>query len=415
MNTPPARPAAVEPERRLLRRFSGLLMDGAAMALLAAKVLQLLNSFLVSVAIVTAYGLPAVGSYALAMLPAALAAILATLGLANALPRLRAGTGQRAAIAILCGSAMLLPIGLATAGYGLLIGHDAAEAAAIALFALGGAFLGHVGLQQMLYVLQGRPRWSIIAPALQLAGILAAVQMDDLLGFAIVLTAFRLAACAAGYLPLGFAMPSRDEFRSALGEGLRFTPTDLLANASELVLLPLAGLVLTRGEIGLLGLARQFIAAADTPGWSFVQSRYPELVADAAGAGGGIARRNERLSFLAAGAVLLVATLMAFLVYDTPDLVPLLCIMLVALPARYMAYFGEQTLRATGAFGTCLKLAAIRLCVSVLLMGAVALAGLPGAVMAVVAGSFASGIIYRSKLLQRFPDMLRPLRPWRMA
>lgn len=392
-------------------------LRGELLALLAARALQLGGGFAVSVLLVWLHGLAAAGTYAIAIMPAAAAGHLSGLGLASALPRQALPEGERATIGLLVTLATLPLLALLAAAYGLALGHDGRDALTIAVLAWSAAAGGQVGVQQCLLVLQGRTAWAPLTPFLQaLALAAAAVFGTDLLGFALVLAGGRLLGSLAGFLPLRFARTSVAALRRSVREGSRFLPLDLLSGLSELVLVPALAATLTRAEIGLFGLARQFIVVADTPGWSFVQTRYPALVGGLERIGADVARRNERLSWLSGVATLGVAAGMALLVYRLPQLVPVLVPMLLALPARYACNFCDQALRATGRVRDCTLLGLGRLVLSLAMLPALALPfGLWGAVAATAALSLASGLLYRWRLDAHHPGLLPAARPWRFA
>lgn len=389
---------------------------GGFPALLVARVLTLGNSFLVSVALLWHLGLPAAGTYALAAFPAAAANIVSAMGLSNALPRLGTANGERATVSLIAWVAILPPTVVVCAAYGLAVGTDPAEAAAIAMFAAGGSAFGPLGTQQMLYLLQGRTRWAPLAPAVQLAGIGLATFSTDLVWFAAVLTASRLLGCAIGFALLEFRRTSASGVAAAIHEGLRFLPLDLLAAASDLGAIPLLAGFLSRSELGLFGLARQFVSVADTPGWSYVQSRYPGMVADFGAVASDVAKRNEEISFASAAAVLLLASATALAIYRQPALLPVLPLALLPLPARYMNNFCDQALRACGRIRECALLGGAKLAISLTVFLVLPpISGFWGAVAASAAVSWVSGYAYRRGLLAIYPESLPHFRIWRFA
>jgi O-antigen/teichoic acid export membrane protein len=401
--------------RRLIRLAGVAASDGFS-ALLVARILALANAFAVSVALLWAFGLPATGVYVLASFPAAAASLISTFGLANALPRLTLGNGERAAIALTAWLLALPALAVACAFYGAALGRDWGEVQTIALFAWGGGLLGQLGTQQMLYILQGRTRCAPLASLVHLAGIGAALLAPDLNRFALVLTATRLLGCLLGFAPLSFTRFRRDQLALAVHEGAKFVPLDLIAMASEMASVPILAMFLSRAELGLFGLARQFVTVADTPGWSYVQTHYPMMVSDVGSVAAKVARRNEVIAWWTAAAVFPIASLMALAVYHLPALVVVVPVTLLPLPARYMNNFCDQALRAVGRLRECALLAVAKLVFSVVVFVAMTcFFGFWGAIGAFAILSWVSGLAYRRCLLACYPEILCPPRLWRLA
>jgi hypothetical protein len=335
--------------------------DKAFLGLLAARVIQLGNALLVSLLLLWVHGLEAAGTYAVAALPITAANILCALGLASSLPRSRLSPGQCATVGLVASSLALIPAAIACVVYALVFGHTREEAMVIFLFAFGGGFLGQVTVILSLSVVQGRTSLAPVAPSIHLLGTLAAACMTDLPGFALVVAATRIVGVLAGFACLSFSWTRWHELRDASSEGVGFMRLDLLAMASEFAVVPLLAICLTRAEMGIFGIARQFVTVADTPGWAFVQSRYPDLVRGLRNIGPRVARQNEHLAWLAGAACFLVAAALAAVVYDLPSLPVILLVLLVPLPARYMNNFCEQALRASGNVAVCTALATAKL------------------------------------------------------
>lgn len=362
------------------------------------------------------FGLSAAGVYALASFPAAAASLVSTLGFANALPRLPLRDGERAAIALTAWLLVLPALAIACIVYGAALGRDGGEAETIALFAWGGGLLGQLGTQQMLLVLEGKTRWAPLASAVHLAGISAAVLMPDLNRFALVLTATRLLGVLLGFAPLSFARFRRDQIATAVREGARFVPLDLIAMTSEMASVPILAIFLSRAELGLFGIARQFVTVADTPGWSYVQANYPMMVSDVSAVAADVAHRNEMIAWWTAGAVIPVASVMALAIYHLPALVAVVPITLLPLPARYMNNFCDQALRAVGRVRECALLAVAKLIFSLVVFLAMARCfGFWGAVGAFTILSWVSGLAYRRCLVACYPEIFRRPRIWRLA
>ncbi len=396
---------------------AGAVPEGrGALPLLVARVLQLGNAFAVSVAVVWAYGLDSAGALALAALPAAVGSLVIGFGLPSALPRAALPEAQKATLGLTSSCLLMVLVAPLIWGYAILLARSAEEAVAIAALAGAGALLGQLNVLQTLYVLQGRQAWAPLVPALHLAGTAIAASAPDFRDFALALLATRVLGCAIGFAPLSFARVEAGAARAPLREALRFTPLDLGGLLAEQLPLVLLSGLLTRPELGLFGLLRQFVSAADTPGWSFVFNSYPRLVADAAGSGRQIARQNERLAWISAVGTFAVACVAALALYRLPGIIPALPIVLLPMPARYLSNFCEQALRASGFLRDCALLAVARIALALVLFGILAATwGFWGAVIASGLLSLVSGAMYRVRLSVHFPDTLRSASAWRLA
>jgi O-antigen/teichoic acid export membrane protein len=345
-----------------------------------------------------------------------LAANFCALGLPSALPRQPANAGEQATLGLLVSVAPLPLIAAICLGYGMLVGADAREAQTIATFALAGAFLGQVNVLQCLYVVQRRPVWAPLASIIHLAGIAVAARAPDLLHFSALLLASRALGCAAGFVPLHYGRVGFRQFRRTVVEGACFLPLDLFTLVSEQAATPVLSLALTRPELGLFGLMRQFLTVADTPGWSYIQSRYPAMISELDQIGPALARSNERLSWIVTVGVLAAAVPAALLVYRLPVLLEILPVVMLPLPARYLSNFCDQALRARGQTRECMFLGILKTVASLALLLILARAfGMWGAVVATAAASLVTGLLYRWRLRTLFPCLLPAARVWRFA
>jgi O-antigen/teichoic acid export membrane protein len=386
------------------------------LALFAAKGLQLANGFAVSVIVVWLYGLDSAGTLALAALPGAAGALAVSFGLPSALPRFRASQGARATVGLGVSCAAILPVLAIVIGYAFVMARSEEERIAIVALSLAGALVGQVNVQQTLYILQKRTLYAPVAPAIHLIGTVAIMMAPSFHAFALYLLGVRALGCVAGFALLTFERADLRRARPAIAETLRFAPLDignLLADQLPVVLL---AVLLSRAELGLYGIVRQFVSVADTPGWSYILTKYPALVDDMDGNAQPVARRNEQLSWLSAAASLAASTMMVLVVYRIPVVIPALPLVLLPLPARYLNNFCDQALRAGGLIRDCAWLTVIKALLSLTLFGMLAAyAGFWGAIAASALLSLFSGLLYRHRFNLRYPDVLRPVRPWRFA
>lgn len=393
-----------------------LVSDGAT-PLLVARALQIATSFVVSVAVVWAHGLEGAGSLALSALPAALGGHMVTLGLQSALPRARMSPRAGATVGLVVSIAMSIAIVPLIVLYAAQLAHSWEEAVAIAALATAGALGGQNNVAQILYVMQGRQIAAPIMPMVYLAGIgVAIVVSGTLSGFALTLLGARVAACVLGFAPIGYERVTPSQIWRTVSESVRFTFLDVAGLLAEQLPIVLLSGILTRAELGVIGLLRQFLTVADTPGFTLVFNNYPKLVDGAEGLLPRLAKQNERLSWFAALGTFCAASMAAVLVYGLPILVAALPVMLLALPSRYIANFCGQAFRAAGMIRQCVWLAAANIAVSIpLFTGLATIWGLWGAVAAFAFQSMVSGLLYRYVFVRRFPGAFRPIRPWRLA
>ena len=104
--------------------------------------------------------------------------------------------------------------------------------------------------------------------------------VDSLSGFALLLLIFRLVGIAATFcwLPMQSVSPTR--FWAHLRPSLGFLSADLVNYGSDQILIVAISYMLSRDELGVIGLCRQIVGVADAPGWAMVQAAYPAIVAD---------------------------------------------------------------------------------------------------------------------------------------
>jgi O-antigen/teichoic acid export membrane protein len=385
-------------------------------ALLLARGVQLVNSLAISVAVVWAYGLASAGVLTLSSLPSLLGAMAVAFGLPSALPRMAGGGGAKASVGLIVSCASLVPVALGIAIYALGFGRSRAEIISIIAIALSNSLIGLVNIQQMLYVIQGKTHWSPFVPLIHLLGTGAAMLAPNFEQFALTLLAFRAFGSAVGFAPLEYARPEAGQALRAVREASRFAPLDVAGLLSEQLPVAFLSVLLSRTDLGLYGLLRQFVTVAETPGWSHVLSHYPKLTDDLIKHGSSVAQSHQRIAWLSATAVLGAASTMAIAVYKVPSILPAIPIVLATVPARYINNFCDQALRAAGMFRDCFLLTLQKTIVSLSLFGVLAWAfGLWGAIVASALFSLISGLLSREKVNQRFPGLLRTLRPWRFA
>jgi hypothetical protein len=170
---------------------------------------------------------------------------------------------------------------------------------------------------------------------------------------------------------------------------------DVLALLSEQSApLLLSGMV-SRSELGQFRLCQQMLTAADTPGWTFVQSKYPDLVRGTSALRERIYAQTRDLGWAAVAICFLVSAFLAYYVYRIPTLLGMMSILSATLVWRYKNNYFEQRFRAMGQLGTTTILALMKLAASfVLFFFFIRAYGGWGAVVALGLLSVIAGITY---------------------
>ncbi len=382
---------------KLVFTTAWLTSDGAL--LLAGRLIHMANGFAISVLLLRMFGLSSVGTYAVAGVAVAMLSLLCGAGLQYALPRGALSNEQQNTVAALLGVALIPPVLIATALFGIVMARGSGEWQTIAVFACGGYFFGQVTVLNTLLLLQHRMRWTLV-PAL--AGVVgtavAAFTATSVIGFALVLLVARCAGNIGVFCRLRYARVSLRVTGQQLFEGLRYSPMDIIALLSEQAGPILLANLLPRADFGLYGLCQQLVTAADTPGWSLVQSHYPELARKPLDDRGALESRVIALSVLATAALAVGGALLGAYVYRLPSFWLMTSLVALCMPARYLNNFYDQVLRAGGHVRAATVLAAIKCgCGLVMFTALVWLAGVWGAVAALVVLSIVAERLYAAR------------------
>lgn len=388
---------------RRFEQFSGgiisALLPKDGIILLLGRIIQMVNGFALSILLIQLFGLAKVGTYTVASVAIAALALLCSAGLQFSLPREPLSNEQRNTVALAWSLGLIPGLFASVAVFGFVMAKLPGEWIEIALFSLGGYFFGQMNVLNTLLLLQKRVKWTIIPPLINSLGlVIAALHGASMIQVASIL----LLARAAGNLTLFYTMryarvPVLAIFRYGL-EGFKYSPMDLLALLSEQTGPLLLANLLSRSELAIYGLCQQLLMAADAPGWSLVQSYYPELVRTRLGIGGIVKARVLRLSLLMTPAVTIAAVVLGSYVYRIPLFWIMTGALAASLPSRYLNNFYDQTLRAVGRIRTGTSLAAVKLGLGLLLFGTLVwLGGLWGSIAALGLLSVISGILYGRK------------------
>jgi O-antigen/teichoic acid export membrane protein len=368
---------------------------GAAL-LLSGRVIQLLNSLLLSFVIVRKFGLETMGTFAVGFIGVAFLTALAPMGLPSHLPHLRAAHSK------LCYSALIIQLStfpffaLLLYAYASLEAHNVSERVTIFVVTLGGLLIGSSNIGMMLSIMRRRFYPGLVGPLCESGGILVgAFVAKSSFGLAVFLLAARLASVVVIWCAFHFRWVSIRRVICIAQRGIGYAMPDVLALLSEQSApLLLSGMV-SRSELGQFRLCQQMLTAADTPGWTFVQSKYPDLVRGTSALRERIYAQTRDLGWAAVAICFLVSAFLAYYVYRIPTLLGMMSILSATLVWRYKNNYFEQRFRAMGQLGTTTILALMKLAASfVLFFFFIRAYGGWGAVVALGLLSVIAGITY---------------------
>ncbi len=370
--------------------------QGGAGFLLAGRGVQLANGLLLSILLVHRFGLAVLGSFAIGLAAVNIIAILCPIGLHNHLPRLRQPLAQSAFAGLLLQVAQLPLIALLLVPYAAFQARDAGEQQVIYAVALSGFFIGLGNTGLMLSIMHRRFAVGLAAPLIETAGIaLGALAATTPSAFAVALLSARIASATLIWSGFAYARVPGARLVAIARASIHYVVNDTLTVAPEQAApLFLAGAA-SRDALGLFRLCQQLLMAADTPVWTFVQSRYPNMVEGDAAFHRGLARQVTRLALSASLACLLGSALLAVTCFHAPMLALLMGVLAPCGLWRARGYLYGQALRAAGRLAPVTALATLRLIIALVAFHTAATGfGLWGAVGAVAVLSVATGTAY---------------------
>jgi O-antigen/teichoic acid export membrane protein len=368
---------------------------GAAL-LLVGRALQLLNSFGWSVVLIKRFGLSMVGTFAVGIIAVAVLATLSPLGLPSFLPRVRQSHARLCFAGITLHFAALPIIVAMLAIYAKLSAGNAGEERIVFLVALSGFAIGLSNTGLMLSIMVRRFYPAAIAPLFETVAVLAA-------GFGAaspeVVAGYLLLSRTAGALVIwsGMRMSPMSQLRLAfvLRRSIGYLAPDAIAMFSEQIAPLMLQMVTSRAQLGLFRLCQQMLNASDAPGWSYVQSKYPELVHGSKSFFASVNRTVNRLAVFASVICASASAVLAIWVYHLPEVVPMMCMLSASLLWRYKNNLYEQSFRASGQVATSTVLGALKfMCAGVIFYLLIRSHGVWGAVWALTVLSIAAGLAY---------------------
>jgi O-antigen/teichoic acid export membrane protein len=392
---------AVSAPPRLRGEFLARVVDIPAeqrgsLLLLIGRGVQLANGLLLSIVLVRRFGLETVGAFAIGIAAVNILATVCALGMSAYLPRLKQSHAQSCFAALLLFGAQLpliVPL-LALYAYGQAEGAE--DGQIIFVVALSGFFIGLQNLGMMLSIMIRRFHPGLIAPLCETAGLLVGwLVCESALALALMLLGARVVSVLIIWGGFRFeALPLRRV--AGIGrDGVRWLAPDVLGLLAEQSTPLVLAAFVSRGELGVFRLCQQLLMAADSPCWTFVQSKYPQMVDSGAAVVATVHRQLRRMALWVAVALAAGAALLAYVFFHVPQVAPLMLILAAALRWRYMNYLFGQALRARGRVAAVTWLGAAKLAVALtLITTATWMAGVWGAVAALATTSLLSGLAY---------------------
>jgi O-antigen/teichoic acid export membrane protein len=348
------------------------------------------------------FGLEAVGTLTLATVVIVAVSLFGTFGLPYVLAKMDAPIGQLNRIGALAALAVV-PLSLPViALFSVLMGHDRDEAYVIAVLCLGGAIFAQTNIASALQVLQRKEWQTLIPPVANLAGLMVAWGLTStLLSFAALTIAFRFAGVATAFLLLPGERVGSGLVLRAVRSGSAYLTADAINLSTDQAIVFILATLLSRADLGLVGLCRQFLTACDTPGWSMMQSRYPALVRNLEAEFRVLLRSMMKTGVLMAVAASLAAVPLAYYVFNAPSFAYLGPLLMSSVPLRYFVMMMEIKLRAAGATGAANMLSLIRGAIGLTI---VPLAGLAAGALGAICGmivSVALGAVVGWRMIRR--------------
>ena len=133
---------------------------------------------------------------------------------------------------------------------------------------------------------------------------------------------------------------------STAKQGTKYLLLDLLATFSDQLMPLILGIAAPRAESGLYRLCQQTMSAAETPRWSYIQGKYPEMTIADDESSAHIERINKQIGMAAAALCALGSTPLVFFLFHTPVVARMMLVLSAALTFRYI--LNDQRLRAEG-------------------------------------------------------------------
>ena len=182
-------------------------------------------------------------------------------------------------------------------------------------------------------MLLNKPGDAIIPPIGNLLGLIVAAWVSPgFVTFAAILAAFRFAAIGCAFLRLPCRRTSFRMLITHMADGARYLIADAINLGTDQAAMLILSFILSRAQLGLLGLCRQLITVSDTPGWSQIQAFYPGMVADPARNGPLLISRLRWIGIVSAASVALLTAPLGLWIYRAPGFLVLAPLLQVSTP-----------------------------------------------------------------------------------
>jgi O-antigen/teichoic acid export membrane protein len=390
--------ASTDADRRYSKPLAvlGNMYERGAAILLAGRAIQLLNSFGWSIVLIKRFGLNMVGTFAVGVVAVTVLSTVSPLGLPSFLPRVRQPHARLCFAGITLQLAALPAIVGALLVYAKLFAENSSEERIIFLVALSGFAIGCSNTGLMLSIMARRFYPATVAPLFETLAILAAglsaASPETVAGYMLL---SRFAGALLIWAGMRASPMSRRRLTCVLRRSISYLAPDMIATLSEQIAPLILQMLTTRAELGLFRLCQQMLNASDTPGWSYVQSKYPELVRCNERVFASVQRAVTRLAMLASILCAAGSSVLAIWVYHLPAIVPMMCLLSASLFWRYKNNLFDQGFRASGQVATSTVLGTLKLFLGgITFYFLIRWQGVWGAVLALTMLSIAAGLVY---------------------
>lgn len=289
------------------------------------------------------------GTYTIANVAITFLSIFCGLGLNYSLPREQLSNPERNTITLVLG-VLLIPVTAIIIGiYSWIMASSNRELWEIALFSSGGFFFALVNQINTLFLLQDRTHLTLIFPLFNSVGVIIGMLFStNVLEFSLIILVFRGLGSSLPFLLKEYARVSIGTIISCGKRGFGYIPTDLISTLSDQSAPLIMSHIMSRGDLGIFGLCRQVLAAADMPSWSFIQSKYPQIVRRDSVLIQEIGKQNSKIALFSSLMMNLGSLIIGFIIFKLPHFWYMMCVLTLAVPFRYNNNFSDQIIKAYG-------------------------------------------------------------------
>jgi hypothetical protein len=315
--------------------------------LAAARLLQSACGFLLSIVVIRRFGLSAAGVLTLSLIATTVMATVLTFGSSAIMAQSKIPIEQKNFVGLclaLFGVALNLPVSLA---FGFLLGRSNIEALEIVVLSMSGAYFAHTIILNSLAPIQKNIKIVVIPAIGNLLAIgVAAIAAPDMFSFAVVMVLGRFLSTATAFVTLRVAVASARDTIKLVRSGWIYLYTETTSLFLDQGAFLLTSIFLTREQLGILGVCRQFVFVGDNVAWSRLLMVYPSMCNAAREVLPRALRQMVRLSMWVTPVLMLGSIVAGLLIYQEPLVAIYAPIALLALVPSYIAGTHESILRA---------------------------------------------------------------------